>query len=148
MNIVDTLLGEHGSIYNSMDSLKKLLATDASFEACQAGLNLFCEVLEDHARVEEEILFPELEQFPQLKQGPLHVMQVEHETLDEVIAFLRNQTDADKIRDICSEFFELVYSHFTKEEEALFPMSQELVSAERLEELGEKWASRRRVRVV
>ncbi len=145
MNIIDAFLGEHGSIYVIMDQLRRLFAADASAEECQATLKLFCEVLEDHARVEEEIFFPELEQFPQLQQGPLHVMQVEHETLDEVIAFLRNQTEADKIKEICNEFFELVASHFTKEEQALFPMSRNFISAERLDELGRQWATRRNV---
>ncbi|MGB5832845.1 MAG: hemerythrin domain-containing protein [Thiohalocapsa sp.] len=148
MNIIDALLGEHGSIYATMDQLKTLLASDASLQACQAALSLFCGVLEDHARVEEAILFPALDQFPQLKQGPLHVMQVEHETIDEIIAFLRRETDADKLREICSEFFELISSHFTKEEEALFPMSQNFLAAEQLDEFGRQWAVRRKVSLI
>lgn len=165
MKITDALLGEHGAFYAQFTMLEESADT-ATLSALQAASALLAASLIPHAQIEDEILFPALE----AEIGPdglTHVMRTEHtdieallqriETVRELLhahddiegAFARlpAETDPAQARTMMHELLEMTRDHFSKEENMLFPMAEQMLSARVLCELGDQWAERRGVRL-
>ena len=89
--------------------------------------------LERHFEVEERILFPALGGHSTLAALVADLI-AEHRRLAQLVAELRSHPEAPVIR----EFTTLLGDHARKEERQLFEQAQELLSADRLDELGEQ----------
>jgi hemerythrin-like domain-containing protein len=163
MKITDALKGEHGVFYAQFDLLEQTAAS-APLETTQAQGALLMAGLVPHARIENEVLFPVLEeQWGEL--GPTQVFRVEHAEIegglvklqelrelmhvhDEIegaLARLPELTDANQARRLVRDVLALAREHFAKEESMLFPMAEQMLDARALEQLGLRWAERRGV---
>lgn len=117
-----------------------------------------------HARREDDVLFEAVEQVFGEDWGPTRVMRMEHqaihgnitqfrETLHELnevehpaihagIAKLHDQLEkgagADTLRATGAELLAMLDAHFGKEEEILFPIARQALSAETLREVARK----------
>ncbi|HTM22005.1 MAG TPA: hemerythrin domain-containing protein, partial [Kofleriaceae bacterium] len=76
MNLIDALLGEHAVLYLLFDDLEDRVDS-ASVEEVRAATGPVAVALLAHAGVEDELLFPALEQ-AMGDPGPLQVMRAEH----------------------------------------------------------------------
>ncbi len=117
-----------------------------------------------HAKKEDEALFPAIEAVLGADSSPMAMMRAEHDaiharseflrqTLDElnavehsaievVNAQLRSlaarRSDAEALRMTAEEIIELLDAHFAKEEQMLFPMTENLLDEETLDAIGAK----------
>ena len=92
------------------------------------------------------LLFPKLE--PYLGQiGPLAVMRMEHHGPEDLLEKSKNETDVRTLKFILTEFLDLRYSHFRKEEMLLFCMAQQILDKQKLIELGQQWADSRDITI-
>ncbi|MEA3274359.1 MAG: hemerythrin domain-containing protein [Pseudomonadota bacterium] len=106
--------------------------------ACEAAVNagawstlddtvaVFRESVLRHFALEEEILFPELEQANPAAGGPIGVMRMEHQQMRQLLTDLADATRS-RDRDTCLGDLEtllmLVQQHNAKEEGILYPLA-------------------------
>lgn len=116
-----------------------------------------------HAKKEDEALFPAIEaalggdsptipmrqehkdihaQGELMRQTLRELNEVQHPAIEANGARLRslaaNGGSAESLRATAEEIMALLDAHFSKEEQMLFPMAENLLSEEALEEVGEK----------
>ena len=144
MKITDAFLGEHGVFYAQFSHLEQVVPQLADLALVQAQGALLTAALETHAHLEDELLFAALE--PHLGQGgPLAVMRMEHQQIEEGLAQLPGLGDAASARQLLLQVVQVARGHFAKEEQVLYPMAQQALGGAKLEELGVRWAAEREV---
>jgi hemerythrin-like domain-containing protein len=144
MKITDALLGEHGVLYALFDHVEAALPRAGSLAEVRALADLLGAALLSHARCEEELLFPALEAHIG-PNGPLTVMQLEHQEIDEGIEDAAQAAEPAAAVDAIRRVIEIARPHFRKEECVLFALAQARLGDAELEALGAAWASTRRV---
>lgn len=144
MKLTDALLGEHGAIHvlvahvaNRMEGM----STPAEVRAASAMLQ---EVLDAHARTEEELLFPALER-QMGPGGPLAVMRSEHKALEQALADTARAADREAAVAALRRVLQIVQAHFAKEEQVLFQMAEAALGERALEDLTLRWADTRNI---
>lgn len=143
MLITDALLGEHGVFYLLFQDLEQALpALDAPL-ALQNRVAALAFALESHARLEDELLFTALEPHLGAQGGPLAVMRMEHEQITTLLGSIQSTSELERARTLTAQMIAVSHGHFQKEEQVLFPMARQFLSAEELSALGAKWALRR-----
>ncbi len=163
MKITDALKGEHGVFYAQFDLLQRTAET-ANLEVIKAQGALLMAGLVPHAKIENEVLFPAMENIMG-EEGPTHVFRMEHEQIegwlgqlqeirelmrahDEIegaLARLPQTEDLAQAQRLVSDMLYLAREHFAKEETMLFQMAENMLEPRALEELGAEWAQRRGV---
>lgn len=146
MKITDALLGEHGVLYALFGHLQENVRRADSLREVQLQAAFLASALKPHAELEDELLFSTLE--PVLgKMGPLAVMRQEHEEIESTLEGLRELTDPDEAASRLLHVVQVAREHFSKEEQVLFPMAQQTLGTDGLNQLGLQWAKRREVNV-
>lgn len=123
--------------------------------------------LHRHARKEDEAFFPAIEAVLGAAQGPTTVMRAEHQQIYAQGALLRDtlyqlnevehpqiEANRDRLRELArigksgaaladtgAEILHLVHMHFEKEEQVLFPMAREMLSAETMDRIADAMAA-------
>ena len=144
MKITDALLGEHGVFYAQFSHLEQVVPQLADLALVQAHGAMLTAALETHAHLEEELLFSALG--PHLGQGgPLAVMRMEHEQIEEGLARLPGLGDVAPARQLLLQVVQVARGHFAKEERVLYPMAQQALGDATLAALGARWAAQREV---
>ncbi|MCB0069826.1 MAG: hemerythrin domain-containing protein [Caldilineaceae bacterium] len=146
MNITDALLGEHAMLYAQFDYLQQATPAADSLAAVRslaAGLTV---TLAHHAHLEDELLFSALEPYMG-PMGPLAVMRMEHNQIEEILARITAAAELKQAQDLLQNLLQVARGHFAKEEQVLFPMAERALNQGVLTELGEQWAQRRGVYV-
>jgi len=80
-----------------------------------------------HFAMEEEVLFPALEQATGMTQGPIAVMRMEHEQMKGLmkqISAALDSGDFDEAMDQGDTLLMVIQQHNGKEEGVLYPMSE------------------------
>lgn len=146
MKITDALLGEHAVIYSLFDHVRETVLKSDDISVVHGAVATIKKLLVSHAKVEEELLFPTLEQ--QIgPMGPLAVMRAEHQSIDELVEAAGSETDIAAVKTLISQLLELAVGHFQKEERVLFAIAQQRLGDETLSELGIEWAAKRNVTI-
>jgi hemerythrin superfamily protein len=95
--------------------------------------------LETHARIEETIFYPAMQQHEELKEMVLESIE-EHRQIKTLLKEIDNlKSDSEKFEPKLKVLMENVEHHAEEEEEGkMFPKVREICSAEDLEELGQE----------
>jgi len=145
MRITDALYGEHGSLYMLMNAIEGRL-TGAELAALQSSAALFEATILAHAHFEDDPFFTALEQ-KMPGGGPVAAMRAEHEEIEGELAQVATSREASAARAHLEAAIAAARSHFHKEEVVLFPLAEQLLGADALEQMGEAWARSRGVAV-
>lgn len=143
MRIIDALLGEHGVLYGLFDHVESELESGRD---PTPYARLLDEVLRAHAHAEDDLLFDEMAAALGREEGPAAAMMGEHGEISELLDRTRRVEGSD-LRAALQEIIALARDHFRREEEAAFPMAEELFDPSRLREMGTAWGARRDVRL-
>ena len=144
MKITDAFLGEHGVFYAQFRHLEEVVPQLGDLAQIKAQAALLTAALESHAHLEDELLFAPLE--PHLGQGgPLAVMRMEHQQIEEGLGRMPGLTDAAAAGQLLLQIVAVARGHFAKEEQVLYPMAHQALGEDRLRELGARWAVQREV---
>jgi regulator of cell morphogenesis and NO signaling len=123
MDLIQELLDDHTRLRDALRDLAKTYDPEraASF-AADIGA---------HARLEDELLFRELERELPAHGGPLAVMRAEHEEIEALTGALTagDPRAVERLERVAAD-------HFLKEENVLFAFARRLVDSERLAALG------------
>lgn len=149
MNIVCALLGEHGVLLHQLEVLR-LTAPQHSEEELGAAVFALAEAIENHAGLEDELLFEALVANGRLPAGTVEAMRSEHRAIEtllgQILAPAGEVGRPDSQRTVL-RLVETVRHHFGHEERALFPLAVRLLPLHQMDELGSRWAERRGVEI-
>lgn len=139
MDILDLLAADHRAV-QALFAEYDALAEKAFHSKEILSARIFA-ALEEHARLEEELFYPELET-SSVTADAIREALVEHDAIDTLIGSLRESGPGDEMFDARMKALEAsVAQHIAEEEEEIFPAATELLGATRLDELGQSAAS-------
>jgi hemerythrin-like domain-containing protein len=144
MNITDALLGEHAVFYALFTHLEQSVPTADKPALVKSQGAMLAAGLASHANLEEELLFKTLEK--QIGSGgPLAVMRMEHEEIEQSLERLPGVEELDQARELLLHVVATAREHFAKEEKILFPLASQTLSHDTLSSLGDQWAAHRAI---
>ena len=114
-----------------------------AWQAARDGFAAFRDAMEHHFGMEEELLFPLFEQRTGNTAGPTQVMRSEHtqmRALFEEMAGSLADENPDRYLGLCETLLIMMQQHNIKEEQILYPMTDQVLEAEQeevLQRLGE-----------
>lgn len=142
MSIVSDLLGEHGVLCALLDRLEEL-APHANLPELRALRDLAAECIQTHAQVEDDLLFGPLERTSSRAEAAVRGMRTMHQDIDHLLEELVPMEHEARVREQLLNLATLTSMHFLAEEEAIFPLAEEALPGEVLEELGRQYLERR-----
>ena len=147
MRITDAFRGEHGVFYAQFDLIDRIVPGVGSAAEVRAVAEMLGAALIPHAKLEDELLFNPLEEYAGPDADPISIMRFEHDNIETSLMRAQTSRDLSEAQGLLLLAVERAREHFAKEELVLFPLAEREIDRERLEELGEQWASRRAVAV-
>jgi hemerythrin superfamily protein len=96
-----------------------------------------CDELEAHTAAEEAEVYPVIAEVAD-EEMTEHAEE-EHDEAKALIRQIRATSDADELRSLVGELKAAIAHHVAEEESEMLPMARDLLTEERLEELGEKF---------
>jgi hemerythrin-like domain-containing protein len=143
MNAIELLTNNHEIVLSLIDELadniRQIEQTEQDTVDCER-MNMFGEfrdTLIQHTRLEERILYPELEGFSETRLL-VDESYREHERIRDILAKmenLRKDRHCDRWDDKIKELRRNLQRHITREEDELFPKAIKLLGEARLERL-------------
>jgi hemerythrin superfamily protein len=135
MNALELLKEDHHKV-------KELFQQAESTEDQKEKRRIFDEIqseLETHARIEEEVFYPAMQEHEELKSIVLESLE-EHKQVKTLLREMDNlKSDSEKFEPKFSVLKENVEHHAEEEEEGkMFPKVRELCDEQELDELGEE----------
>ena len=144
MKITDAFLGEHAVFYAQFGYMEQVIPGATSVMQVKTQGAMLKAALEGHAKLEEELLFKNLESHIG-PQGPLAVMRAEHDEIERSLESLPSIQELAQAQALLLKVIEVARNHFAKEEQILYPIAQQTLSPENLSDLGSEWAAHRSV---
>lgn len=130
-SIVDFLTQDHRHCDDSYAAAEEKVAAGQWEEAGQSWAK-YRSALETHLNREEGCLFPAFEAQTGNTQGPTAVMKMEHEQIRSLVSEMDEAIAArntDSFLGLAETLMILVQQHNMKEEQILYPMSDQVLSA-------------------
>jgi len=130
-SIKDFLATDHSrcdEIFASMEA-----AADTSLEEAKGLCLEFIEATEHHFQMEERVMFLEFETKTGMTQGPTQMMRHEHTQMRALMQDMLKALESgnkDKFFGYSETLMILLQQHNMKEEQMLYPMAQQHLSAE------------------
>ena len=102
-------------------------------------------VVVGHAWFEDQIFFPAFEAEPLLQKRFLAEMYQEHKDIDHFLKLLRKMPPKRtlEMESLLLQFGALLDTHFKKEEDALFPITERILDEEGMNNLGAEMERRK-----
>lgn len=146
MKLTDALRGEHGVFYTQLGHLEQIVPSVEDLASIKSQAALLAAALATHAQLEEELLFRALD--PHLgEMGPLAVMRMEHQEIEDTLAQIPDVEDLVECQSRLMRLVEVARQHFAKEEQILFGLAEQTLGEDALSNLGSRWAERRGVMI-
>jgi len=146
MNLIDALLGEHAALYALFDHVQRFVAGWDLAQAKQAG-SMLESVLALHAQFEDELLFDTLVPEKASLAETLAAMRAEHRHIASSLSTLQEVEEEHNGRLLLRHVVELAREHFAVEERVLFSLAEQDLGPAMLNELGNRWAKARQLRI-
>jgi len=158
---LQTLKDEHGplnlkkrALFDEATSIIHETSEDKKIDglhSLRTHVEQFTQILESHSEKEEGHLFEMMATYIGRNQGPIAVMEMEHEEAKRLITLFlenteppfnhQNETFVDENCNHVIEAYHVLTSHFMKEEQVLFPMAETMLTDQQKAELLENIAS-------
>ena len=129
--IKEYLSADHGRCDELFANMEDAASNDIS--AAKEAYELFAGETERHFQMEERVMFPEFEHKTGMTQGPTAMMRHEHTQMRGLIKDMGDAIDAkdkDKFFGNSETLMILMQQHNMKEEQMLYTMAQQHLSAE------------------
>jgi len=118
-------------------------AADNNWSQARSDFDAFQAAILHHFQMEEELLFPRFEQATGMTMGPTQVMRGEHAQMRELFSEMEAAVIAgqqDRFLGLSETLLMLMQQHNAKEEQMLYPMSDQALAGEAVELLGQMQA--------
>jgi len=133
-DITSYMTADHKSCDDTFVEFENAIAAH-NWSELKATWGLFSKQLAHHFQMEETILFPEFEAATGITEGPTAVMRSEHAQMRGLISTLEDaiaSEDADQCQGIAETLMIMMQQHNMKEEQMLYPMSDQHVDSSRV----------------
>ena len=131
--IVDFLGGDHRACDDLFASAEVAVA-QKNWDSARSLFERFQTAMAHHLAMEEEVLFPAFEARTGMRTGPTEVMRMEHAQmrglLQEMAGAVAN-ADESRYLGLSETLNMLMQQHNLKEENMLYPMSDQVLGGER-----------------
>jgi len=134
---MDTILKFLGSDHRACDDLfasAEAAAAQKNWDSARTLFDQFQAAMAHHLTMEETVLFPAFEARTGMSEGPTQVMRMEHEQMRGLMQDMAGAFAAGD-RNACLGLSEtlnmLMQQHNLKEENMLYPMSDQVLSGNR-----------------
>ncbi|MDY0123585.1 hemerythrin domain-containing protein [Sulfurimonas sp.] len=130
-SIKEYLTADHGRCDELFAAMED--AATNSIESAKAAYEEFAKETERHFQMEERVMFLEFEQKTGMTQGPTAMMRHEHAQMRNLISDIGKaieSKDKDKFFGSSETLMILMQQHNMKEEQMLYTMAQQHLSAE------------------
>lgn len=140
---MDTISSYMTSDHHRCDELfsqAEAAASGQDWAMIGANLQAFLDSMRQHFKMEEEVLFPAFEQRTGMSMGPTQVMRMEHVQMRELFDAMADavkQQDRDEFLGQAETLLVMMQQHNMKEEQILYRMADQMLSAE-MEEVLQK----------
>lgn len=140
---MDTISSYMTSDHHRCDELfsqAEAAASGQDWGKIAADLQVFLDSMRQHFKMEEEVLFPAFEQRTGMSMGPTQVMRMEHVQMRELFDAMADaveQQDRDEFLGQAETLLVMMQQHNMKEEQILYRMADQMLSAE-MEEILQK----------
>lgn len=132
MKITERLKVEHGVYLLQLRHLEALLEAQASPEVLKAVVRAIAMAEDQHSKLEDNVLYPELAKVVGNEFAPLAQVREDHRTLAELSGRAAASGDHADIK----AFIDLLRAHLEREIHNLFALAEEVLSADLLRRLG------------
>ncbi|RKZ47678.1 MAG: hemerythrin domain-containing protein [Candidatus Parabeggiatoa sp. nov. 3] len=130
-SITETLCEQH-SYCDKIFAQTEDSVAKTQWEAADIEFSDFRADIERHFTREEEVLFPSVEEHIG-PTGPTQVMRMEHQQMRDVFAQMQDcltQRDSEQYLGLSETLLILMQQHNAKEEQILYPMSDQVLGEE------------------
>lgn len=129
----DFLSADHGACDDLFARVEKAVA-DGDWSTAATGHTAFINAMERHLGMEEQVLFPAFEEATGSPMGPTQVMRHEHTQMRQLFSDMGQALggrDADEYLGAAETLLILMQQHNAKEEQILYPMSDQVLGGQR-----------------
>ncbi|SMC10138.1 hemerythrin domain-containing protein [Nitratiruptor tergarcus] len=126
--IKEYMTQDHRECDNLYAPLEEALS-QGDFEKALELFMPFKRAMLKHFAMEEDVLFPAMEEFVGSGEGPIYVMKMEHDQIRSIINQLGEAIEAknrDKALGLGETFMIMTQQHNMKEEQILYTMAEQL----------------------
>lgn len=127
--IAQTLSQDHSRCDQLFAKAEESVAK-TDWERANTDFANFRDAMERHFTMEEEVLFPTIEQRAGQRIGPTQVMRMEHQQMRQVFVEMAEsvaQQDSDEYLGMSETLLMLMQQHNGKEEHMLYPLSDRIL---------------------
>jgi hemerythrin-like domain-containing protein len=144
MKITEALLAEHLVFHNMFDYLDTTVPQMKMLAEVKLAAAMMESMLKAHSDTEDELFLGPLDHcFEQIGQRDAFLK--EHQEMDGDLARVQAATRIDAARQLLLRALAHSREHFDKEERIVFPMAEQILKVNTLEELGQAWMQQRAV---
>jgi hemerythrin-like domain-containing protein len=125
MKLTDRLKVEHGIFLRQLRYLDHLLLSRASKAALATAADIICRAEEQHAALEDRVLYPEMAKALGEAHPTLRLLAEDHDRIRELVAKTRSgEVEEDCIRRLVH----FLRAHMEREIHQVFPLAEQLLS--------------------
>lgn len=141
-SVMETISRYLGGDHKRCDELfaeAETAVSNEQWESAETTTKLFCDAIEQHFAMEEQVLFPQFEEAVGSREGPTAVMRMEHRQMREVLSMLNDtlgKRDADGYLGYSETLNTLMQQHNMKEESILYLMTERVLDGRQDEIIG------------
>ncbi|WP_018077923.1 hemerythrin domain-containing protein [Thiobacillus denitrificans] len=131
--ILDYLGGDHRACDDLFASAEAAVA-QKNWDNARSLFDRFQAAMAHHLRMEEDVLFPAFETRTGNTMGPTYVMRTEHEQIRALLQDMARavlEADHNAYLGLSETLNMLMQQHNLKEENMLYPMSDQVLAADR-----------------
>ena len=126
-SIKDFLSGDHRRCDELLTAAESAV-DDGDWSDAEQKTRAFLTAMDNHLRMEEEVMFPAFEEASGMAQGPTMVMRHEHDQMRALFAQIEDalqRHDEDDFLGNTETLLIMIQQHNMKEEGMLYPMADE-----------------------
>jgi iron-sulfur cluster repair protein YtfE (RIC family) len=131
--ILEFLGSDHHACDNVFASAEEAVARN-DWDSARSLFDRFQAAMARHLAMEEDILFPAFESRTGMSGGPTEVMRMEHAQMRDLLQAMADAVaagDQNRYLGLSETLNMLMQQHNLKEENMLYPMSDQVLGAER-----------------
>jgi len=127
--IKDYMSGDHRECDEHFPPVEDAVMADKWDDALMNFITFKNSVLK-HFKMEEDVLFPEMEEIMGGGEGPVHIMKMEHNQVRSILDQMGEsieEKNRDKFLGLSDTFMILIQQHNMKEEQILYNMADQIL---------------------
>lgn len=131
--ILEFMGGDH-KVCDDLFASAEAAVADKNWDSARGLFDRFEAAMAHHLAMEEEVLFPAFEARTGMTMGPTQVMRSEHEQMRDLIASMARavaESGQDRYLGLSETLNMLMQQHNLKEENVLYPMTDQVLGGER-----------------